>query len=71
MMTETIMTARDVAERYKCSMQCARNYIRKMAHMEHPLTVYESDLLAWEQSRMQIPAGTKRISRELIVPRKR
>lgn len=71
MMTETIMTARDVAERYKCSMQCARNYIRKMAHMENPLTVYESDLLAWEQSRMIVPAGAKQVSKKLIVPRKR
>lgn len=73
MMTETIWTVRDVAKRYKCSPQCARNYMRKMAHMEEPLTVYESDLLAWEQSRMTIPAGTIRVSRDkpLTVPRKR
>ena len=75
MMTETIMTARDVAERYKCSLQCARNYIRRMTHMEKPLTVYESDLLAWEQSRMECPGGKVRLVSpkigKLVVPRKR
>lgn len=70
---EVIWTVRDIAERYKCTMQCARNYVRKMPHMENPLTVYESDLLAWERSRMIIPAGAKAIKRDepLIVPRKR
>lgn len=75
MMTDTIMTARDVAKRYKCSLQCARNYIRRMTHMEKPLTVYESDLLAWEQSRMECPGGRVRLVapkvEKLVVPRKR
>ena len=52
---QTILTVKDIAQRYKCSLQCARNYIRKMPHMESPLTVYESDLQAWEESRMEYP----------------
>ena len=38
--------------------------------MEGPLAVYESDLVAWEQSRMTIPAGIKR-SGPLVISRKR
>jgi len=70
---EAIWTVRDIAERYKCTLQCARNYVRRMPHMENPLTVYESDLLEWEHSRMQIPPGAaaKRKNREMIVPRTR
>lgn len=52
---QTILTVKDIAQRYKCSLQCARNYIRKMPHMESPLTVYESDLQAWEESRREYP----------------
>ena len=74
-MMEKIMTARDVAERYKCSLQCARNYMRKMTHMEKPLTVYESDLVEWEQSRMKCSIGCVRLIApkigKLVVPRKR
>lgn len=50
-----ILTTADVAERYKCSLQCARNYIRRMPHMEKPLGVYETDLEQWELERMVIP----------------
>ena len=74
-MTNAILTARDVAERYKCSLQCARNYIRRMRHMEKPLTVYESDLLAWEQSRMKCPGDRVVLIapkfETMVVPRKR
>ena len=71
---ERILSTRDIAERYQCSLQCARNYIRKMVHMENPLMVYESELMAWEQSRMLVPAGrqaTKVQTGRVIVPRKR
>ena len=67
---EKILTVKDIAQRYKCSAQCARNYLRRMPHMEGPLAVYESDLVAWEQSRMTIPAGIKR-SGPLVISRKR
>lgn len=68
---EVIWTVRDIAERYKCSQQCARNYVRKMPHLERPLGVYESDLLAWETGRMVVPAGAKTTSKKLVVSRKR
>lgn len=70
---EKVWTVKEIAERYKVTMQCARNYIRKMPHMESPLMVYESDLRAWEQSRMLYPAGHKAVRRQgpLIVPRTR
>lgn len=73
---EAIWTVRDIAARYKCSMQCARNYIRKMAnYMESPLAVYESDLMEWERSRMVIKATERRRDtappERLIVPRTR
>ena len=73
---EAIWTVRDIAARYKCSLQCARNYIRKMAnYMESPLAVYESDLMEWERSRMVIKATERRRDTappgRLIVPRTR
>lgn len=72
---QTILTVKDIAKRYKCSLQSARNYIRKMKHMESPLTVYESDLEAWEKSRVVYPGGncylvSQKIGK-LIVPRTR
>ena len=69
----TILTVKDIAERYKCSLQCARNYIRKMPHMESPLTVYESDLQAWEESRMVYPGVYLKAPKigKMIVPRTR
>ena len=71
----TISTVKDVAQRYKCSLQCARNYIRRMPHMESPLVVYESDLQAWEESRMEYPGGRYRLIApkigKLVVPRTR
>lgn len=71
----TILTVKDVAQRYKCSLQCARNYIRRMPHMESPLAVYESDFQAWEESRMEYPGGRVRLITpkygKLVVPRTR
>ena len=69
-MRNEILTVADIAERYRCSAQCARNYIRKMVHMEHPLTVYESDLLAWEKSRMEYPELRLEVPK-MVVPRTR
>ena len=63
---ERLLTTRDIAERYQVSMQCARNYMRKMEHQESPLRVTESAFEAWEQSRT-----IHRSSKRMIVPRTR
>ena len=46
-----------------------------MKHMESPLTVYESDLEAWEESRVVYPGGKCYVASQkigkLIVPRTR
>lgn len=64
---ERIWSVKHIAERYDCTQQCARNYIRQIdGHLEKPIGVYESDLLAWEQSRrVGLPV------RQMRVPRKR
>ena len=52
MTMERILTVKQIADRYSCSAQCARNYIRRIeGHLENPLGVYESDLMRWEESR--------------------
>ena len=57
---ERILTVKHIAERYSCSAQCARNYIRRIeGHLENPLGVYESDLMRWEESRR---VGTGKIA---------
>ena len=70
---ERVWNSKAVAERYGCTLQCARNYMRKMVHMEDPLMVYERDLVEWERSRMIIPKGKRRAlaPEEMIVPRTR
>ena len=66
---ERLLTSADIADRYSCSLQCARNYMRKMEHQENPLRVTESAFRAWELGRtyrhMTIP------QERLIVPRTR
>ena len=60
MTMERILTVKHIAERYSCSAQCARNYIRRIdGHLENPLGVYESDLMRWEESRR---VGTGKIA---------
>ena len=66
---EQLIDSRQVAERYNCSLQCARNYMRKMEHQESPLRVTESAIRAWELSRTY---RHRTIPQErLIVPRTR
>ena len=48
---ERLLRAKDIAERYSCSENTARNYMRKMAHTENPLTVSMAALAAWESER--------------------
>lgn len=69
----TILTARDIAERYRCSLVTARRYIRQMRHMENPLTVYEEDLIDWERSRIvpQQRGRAVRVDTPMVVSRTR
>lgn len=53
---EQLLTAKEVAERYRCSPDTARRYMRQMVHMEHPLMVTEKAVSEWEQSRTYYPA---------------
>lgn len=64
-MMERLLTVKHIAERYDCTAQCARNYIRRIdGHLENPIGVYESDLMAWEQSRrVGAPVRTMRVPR--------
>ena len=62
---ERLLSVRHVAERYGCTAQCARNYIRRIdGHLENPIGVYESDLMRWEQSRrVGAPGRTMKVPR--------
>ena len=63
---ERLVTVKDMAERYGCSLPTARKYLRQMFHYEAPLTAPRWALDEWENKRAAGPA-TQRI----IVPRKR
>lgn len=80
---ERVLKPKDVAAHYGCSVQTAREYIRKMEHMEKPLSVYESALLQWEYTRTTGPSTsrkpqktkgpvvTKPTGKKFIIPRVR
>ena len=78
---ERLVTVRDMAERYGCSLPTARKYLRQMFHYENPLAAPRWAFDEWEASREKMPGGisTERkagiISRKqngrTIVPRKR
>lgn len=70
---EPLITVADVMERYKCSAQTARKYIRRCnPHMECPLGVYEKDFKAWEASRMRGTVPRKMFAdNTTIVPRRK
>lgn len=57
---ERLLTAKEVTERYRCSPDTARRYIRQMVHMERPLMVTEKAVSEWEQSRTYYPANAIR-----------
>lgn len=50
---ETLWTVKKIQERYNLkSSRTAIKYIRAIeGHLENPLGVHESDLIAWEESR--------------------
>ena len=79
---ERLVTVKDMSERYGCSMQTARKYIRQMFHYENPLAAPKWAFIEWEQSRERMPSGIgksrtatilnlKNHSERTIVPRRR
>jgi len=57
---ETLVTVKDVMERYKCSAPTARKYIRQCEpHLEKPLATYGWAFRDWELSRIVSPKGDK------------
>jgi len=79
---ERLVTVKDMAQRYGCSLPTARKYLRQIIpHMEEPLTAPEWAFREWEEKRTVIPVEVSRKRREailtkqktgrIIVPRKR
>ena len=75
---EKLVTVRDMADRYGCSLPTARKYLRQMFHYENPLAAPKWAFDEWEENRERMPGGiskTRQISRKqnerTIVPRKR
>lgn len=79
---ERLITPKDVMERYGCSRQTARKYIRQCnPHMENPLATSETAFRDWEQGRTvvsvhltlkQFGAVARRAEKNrVIVPRRR
>ena len=55
-----LITARELAERYQCSIRTAQRYMRKMDHMEKPLRVTEQAVACWEAERSRDPDAPRR-----------
>lgn len=53
---DKLLSVKDIQNRYQCSPNTARNYIRQMVHMEKPLMVKEREVERWETSRTLLPA---------------
>lgn len=67
---ERLITVRDMAERYGCSMPTARKYLRQIVpHLENPLTAPEWAFREWEASRTVIPAEVSRKRRQELITR--
>jgi Ni/Co efflux regulator RcnB len=70
---DRLLTAEDLAERYRVTIQTARKYIRQMRHMENPLRTWESAATAWEAGKTVTPGETakkptRRVKYEEWVP---
>ncbi len=68
---ERLLRAKDIAERYSCSEGTARNYMRKMAHTENPLTVTTAALAMWESQRtvggsLKMQKTVRQVNRQMI-----
>ena len=56
---DNLLFVPDIMARYHCSAPTARKYMRQMIHMENPLAVTESALLAWERERTVCPEDNR------------
>ena len=68
-MMEKLLTVRDMMNRYQCSRQTASRYMRKLEHMEKPLTVRASVVEQWERERTVRPPEVVR--REMMLEKLR
>lgn len=64
---DRLITVREIADRYGCSMATARRYARRMPHYENPIAVPRWAFDEWERNRESSPMESVRT----IVPRKR
>ena len=64
---ERLITVKDIRERYGCSPNTARKYLRQMYHYEVPLTAPQWALAEWERGREHKPFNHERT----IVPKRR
>ena len=62
---DRLLTAEDLAERYRVTIQTARKYIRQMRHMENPLRTWESAAAAWEAGKTVTPGEAKKTARRV------
>ena len=67
---ERLVTVKDMAERYGCSLPTARKYLRQMFHYESPLAAPRWAFDEWEQNREVMPAGIGRARQDGILNRK-
>ena len=78
---ERLVTVKDIADRYGCTMKTARTYLRRMFHYENPLAAPRWAFEEWEANRETMPDGisktrarailNRRQNERTIVPRKR
>ena len=76
---EKLVTVRDMADRYGCSLPTARKYLRQMFHYENPLAAPKWAFDEWEENRERMPDGisktrfsvNRKQNERTIVPRKR
>ena len=67
---ERLVTVRDMCERYGCSLQTARKYLRQMFHYENPLAAPRWAFDEWEKNREAMPSGISNARRMNILQRK-
>ena len=67
---DRLVTVRDMAERYGCSLPTARKYLRQMFHYENPLAAPRWAFDEWEQNREMMPGGIRKARQEKILNRR-
>ena len=67
---DRLVTVRDMAERYGCSLPTARKYLRQMFHYENPLAAPRWAFDEWEQNREMMPGGISKTRQGKILIRK-